>query len=464
MENQSNIHFLDNLNVIINFPKDNDQAQIKADSYGRLFTDLGNTYSSDQGTLGNSLNEAILIIDRTAKEVFFEFEAVYQKAKEIDSLENYLKAEELYEKGAALLVSLDRIHTVYQKRDQETEQSGIKELEELAYFLEGRLASIKYDKTLVQQSITEICNRIYNNAYDNSVLELNDLTRSFVDLKEVEPVKAYAGLQTNYKVSNWYSSYGQGPTFLGKLVSGFNTVKELAIGTFNPYTYKASSDPQTLACQKRVANNGRQLGGMDIYNFIEGISKNKPVNAIHSFHLASGSSINGKTFAEIKDIISKQASHFIHGQPTVIPIVFEGAGMWEVNHIAVILIKDSIIEYYDAKGITSENKILADKEHTLRDVLLYCKETFGAETIAENPYPHQFDVHNCGVFVCHHLYDRLVENTPPGTLIVSPPLLSDIESFRQKVIEIAYPVEQKNPGPGPVIETYKSINDSGEDF
>lgn len=460
MQYQPSMNFRDNMNALINFPKNNNSATIKGDSNGKLFSSDGSYMSRTVGWWsGTDLKGTAAIIDRTCQDMLHEIGDTVYRAEHTDSLEEASKAREFYLKAGEALSSMKEIQRVYTKRYEGEQHEGIAELDQAIHTFEQGLKQFEKQESNLAQRILSASALLFEEAED-------DLGKSFLYMPtDVEPSKAYAGLEQDLpKVSSWWGTYGQGPTMLGKLASGYNTAKEIAVGAISPYAYEASSDPVALGGQKRVANGGKQLGGGDVYNFIEGISKKTPVNAIHDFHLSGGSAVNNKTVEQVKSIITSQAGYFNDPSlPVVIPVVFTGEGIWERNHIAVILIKDNCVEYYDAKGIVSENKPLAQGSGTLRDVLEFCRDKFTkGGAIMENPYPHQYDAHNCGVFVCRHLHDRLINNSSMGTMKTTAPSLSEVEDFRQEVIRTAYPAEEKSidkgNSPGP------SSSSSKDDF
>ncbi|CRX39417.1 hypothetical protein [Estrella lausannensis] len=449
MQYEPSMNFRDNMNALVNFPKNNEHATIKSDSSGKLFSSDGSYLARTVGWYsGSDLKGTTAVINRTCQDMLNEIGETVFKAEHSDSLVEAANAREFYLKAGQALESMKEIQKVYAKRYEGKQHEGMNELSQTIQAFEEGLKRFEEQESNLAQRILSASSFLFLEAE-------NDLGKSFIYVpNEVEPSQAFAGLEQDLpKVSSWWGTYGQGPTVLGKLASGFNTAKEIAVGTFSPYAYEASSDRVALGGQQRVANGGKQLGGSDVYHYIEGISKKTPVNAIHDFHLAGGSAVNNKTVEQVKSIINSQSDYFTDPSlPVVIPVVFTGEGVWERNHIAVILIKDNCVEYYDAKGIVSENKPLAKGSGTLRDVLEFCRDKFTkGGFIRENPYPHQYDAHNCGVFVCRHLHDRLIKNSAMGTMKTEAPSLSEVEDFRQEVIKTAYPADEKGNDKGNTV-------------
>jgi len=240
----------------------------------------------------------------------------------------------------------------------------------------------------------------------------------------------------------WFYETGTGPTLINKVYSVATTGIQAAIGRFYPYEYKENSDPAIRSMQKRVANGGAQLGGNDVYKFIEEISRNSPVNHMTCFYFQAGVSIQTLTLNEIKQNIDQASKHFNLTLPICIPINFGAFGVFERNHIASIIIKDNVVDYNDSKGVLSKNKPLKD-DHNLQDILEYCREKFTNEgDIAENPYIHQYDCHNCGVFVCRHIYSKIHQDQLMGTMDTNAPSLGEIQNFRVLINQIAYEGEE----------------------
>lgn len=438
MDYRTSPNFRHNLDTLVYFPKNNESAIIKADSSGKLFSSEGGFYDRAVGyASGTVLKETASVIDITSREIIQEASQELLKAKKTNTLDDLTNARELFLKAHQALDSMKIIHRVYSNRYEGQESEGVKNLGETIKSFEMGLKRFAGEERDLGQRIVAATAVIFKQEEDD--LDLG----SFMHIpSDVEPNKAFAGVDDENvpKVSSWWGSYGEGPTMLGKLASGWNTATEITKGAFAAYSYTPSTDPVVLGAQKRVANGGRQLGGADVQSYIEGIRKDVPVNSIDNFYLMPGNAINTKTLEQVKSAILAQRDYFQNPDlPLVIPVTFSGEGVWERNHIAVILIKDNCVEYYDGKGIVSANKELAKGSGSLRDVLEFCKEHFTKEGhIKENPYPHQYDAHNCGVFVCRHLHDRLINKTMMGTMQPKVPTLSEVEDFRKEVIQRAY--------------------------
>lgn len=243
------------------------------------------------------------------------------------------------------------------------------------------------------------------------------------------------------KFSTMFFESGEGPGMLGTFYSISMTVYQLARSLVREYEHEEINNPIEKTAQKRVALPGRMLCGSNVCRFIEIINKDYPINTIHNFYLKGGSGINTYTLQEIKKIIDNNASAFDNPNlPICMPIVFQGHTWWERNHMASIIIKDGCVEFCDPKGIPSKKRKLKDEEHSLRDVLEYCREKFtdGEGEITEDPITKQFNIHGCGLFALRHILSRIVEGVPMGTLEIGSPEIYHIEDFRQIILDIAY--------------------------
>lgn len=102
------------------------------------------------------------------------------------------------------------------------------------------------------------------------------------------------------------------------------------------------------------------------------------------------------------------------GVPYVIQIATGTESVLERDHTIVVLINtEGQIEYYDPKGLPSQERTFIDG-HTLREGLEKIKEIYLKNTkeILENETPHQNDCHNCGAFVLFYLFQRLIRQNP----------------------------------------------------
>lgn len=396
-----------NIEQIANFP-DNPTAHIKAYGAELKITNEGifdKTYAS---LFGTDFQKTITVIDKTCRNVIESF-APENEA----SLDAYHKAERL-------LNGLDNIRKIYNNR---YELQKIDPLTDLIKEVRTALESFKNTRDILEEKVKVQADKIYA---EPVIDEMNDWINIATDGS-----RAYQGVPT-------YLPYeGQRPGKLETFSAGISTATEIIKGVFFSYAYEPIADAPTLYGQKRVANPGRQLGGEDVLAFIRNLSSKTTHETVHDFFLASNTGINVHSLVEIKKILDRK--NFKIGSTIIIPINFVKEGRWERNHISLILIKDNIIEFYDPKGIYSQYRPLADG-NTLSNVLDLCKTAWTTGgMILENPHRHQTDAHNCGVFVCRHLHRRFREESPMGVWPDQTPALSEIEDFRQTVLDIAYP-------------------------
>lgn len=203
------------------------------------------------------------------------------------------------------------------------------------------------------------------------------------------------------------------------LMSGFNTTVEMFYyywGSTVDLPKPLSDESYALQRMRSVLGNpSAMLQGSIINAYIEKINGellNKmklPVIDVIDFYFRDDSSISQVTVARAMDAIRRACALREKDQAICIPIVFSGYGWLERKHIACILIKDNIVEYYDPKGESAHSKFMADSTETLYDLLEVCQKEFAPTgKICENLYKFQLDAHNCGVFCCEFLDRRLL--------------------------------------------------------
>ena len=116
-----------------------------------------------------------------------------------------------------------------------------------------------------------------------------------------------------------------------------------------------------------------------------------------------------------------------------IPLILPSLSLLEEKHIVMIFIdKDTnSLEYFDSKGITSENRYLKAK-NKMSDVLSSLKKVFPNKNdiiIQENASVLQMDCHNCGAYITWFAARRLQDN---ATNIIKKGISSnEIRVFRK---------------------------------
>jgi hypothetical protein len=242
----------------------------------------------------------------------------------------------------------------------------------------------------------------------------------------------------NYPTEHgWIYPMGSGPAITGKVYSAAITGFQCLKGYWNPYEFEKSPDIMDQVMQSRLSSPGSQIGGSDVYKFIEGLSKFHPVNQCECFYFRRGINILDFTLEDIQSTVNEIARDFDLNLPICIPINFGSYGLLERNHIANIMIWNNVVDYYDPKGVLSKYKILKDSQ-PLTKMLEFLRDKFTENgNIVENPYPHQFDIHNCGVFICYRIYSIVILGNLIGSMEKKGPTLQEIQKFREVINNIA---------------------------
>jgi hypothetical protein len=264
------------------------------------------------------------------------------------------------------------------------------------------------------------------------------LRNSPSDFVFMNPIEEEEVTFQNYPERNgWIYPTGSGATVTGRVYNVAITSLQCFKGYWSPSHLEQSPDPMDHVIQKRLQSPSAQLGGYDIYKFIEGVSKKTPVHQCECFYFQHGMSILNYTLVEIQETISNIANNFDVNTPICIPVNFGGHGYLERNHIVSIIIWNNVVDYYDSQGVFSKYKILKDG-NSLRAVLEFLRDKFTFEgNIVENPYEHQNDIHNCGVFVCYRIYSIIIEENVIGNIEQAGPSLQKIQDFRKVINQIA---------------------------
>jgi len=312
----------------------------------------------------------------------------------------------------------------------------------------------------MQQGLINI-KQVYSVRYGReSVTELNDLESQIKSkIKEKFPSPSViTDQEEDWEIvpndvrgsSRFELRSGEVPGFMASVSAGVKTAVLLSRGG-------GSVDPRS-----RVLNPGMQFSSADVRAFIENVGIEEPFHVVTDFYLNKRSGINIHRLAEIKALLDQQTIEA--GSAIIIPINFMSQEVFGRNHIAVIVIKDNTVEYYDAKGVYSSNRQLAD-DHTLREVIAYCQQKWTRDgRIVENSYPHQTDANNCGMFVCKRLQEIFRFKKPLGVWETEGPSIAQIQLLRKSIADIAYP-DQSLAAPSMDAEDEISamLRDSTED-
>lgn len=205
----------------------------------------------------------------------------------------------------------------------------------------------------------------------------------------------------------------------------------------------------------RLTHTWEMLSSSLVEKYIHSLTQNYSLHTLHEFYLGCNG-INTYSLEKIQEIILESSSEYCNSEvPVCIPVVFSKQELFGRNHIAVILIKDNKVEYFDPLGITSHERSLTSENESLYHVLEFCQKHFHATEIIENTIPLQKDCHNCGVFVCHFLYRRFVEECLVGAHLCAISHLQ-LYQFREKIATSVAPIFKALREP---IESIESMDE-----
>lgn len=229
----------------------------------------------------------------------------------------------------------------------------------------------------------------------------------------------------SHSIYTQLSSKEKGQNIFGKIFSILQTAKFL---TAHPIS--SNEDPAL----ERLNHLGQSLSSNILNLFFEALQQKANFKLIPDYYLTSGCEITTYSLEEIKQNLdqSKLEESIAQNEPIVIPVVLKGKELFNINHIALIIINNSSIEYFDSKGLSSKTKGLNDGSNTVFHVLTYLNQKlFNNEAkIFENPHAIQFDVNNCGVMVAAQVYRRIVDKQPMGFFTQAVYTESQIRDFR----------------------------------
>lgn len=310
-------------------------------------------------------------------------------------------------------------------------QRGLGNIKKVYMQRYGRNVSIGKLETL-EQRVADVRSRFLSQ-FETLADELEDWA-----VVPKDPLRVSAKVSLN-------PTEGRLPGMMASFFAGVKTAASLATSGISADSPRA-----------RVLNCGMQFKSADVYAFIEQLGL-QLVAVVHNFYLGEKTGINILTLEQITTTLAQQTIE--PGKPIIIPINFISQEVFGRNHIALIVIKDNVIEYYDAKGVFSEYRQLADQKHTLRDVLAYCQKKWTKEgKIIENSNPHQTDAHNCGMFVCKRIQEIFKFLAPLGVWDPKGPTLTQIQSFRQNIADIAYPLQEEKEIKTPSMEADNELD------
>lgn len=234
---------------------------------------------------------------------------------------------------------------------------------------------------------------------------------------------------------------GKGPNFLGKLwnlsVTGGQKISALF------HTTEFTGAGSTI-----LDTPGMNLFSNICKRFFHRIAAEaKDVTLIDKLY-DGDTSITPHSVAKLEEVLKTELAKAKYDKgPLCIPIVLTHKNpLMKVRHIAAVLIADNQVYYYDSKGIASRLRPLQEtdaedekdnapggaKKESIRDFLLMCQKnwTDGTGQIHENPTIHQWDTYNCGAYVSHYLFQRIIMKKSHAELVKADITNAFIHEFR----------------------------------
>lgn len=247
-------------------------------------------------------------------------------------------------------------------------------------------------------------------------------------------VLASPSLQSSSSSTTYFAEQGKGPRMLGKIWSVAATAGNFARGllrsnTVEPLTVDNEAMLHEMA--ERLNNPGRMLNNIDITLFFQGLTNKLRDDPARQFAYALDfilSPLNNFSLDEAKQLMEKKEV----ASTMVIPFILGGGGILDPNHITVMMIKDGVVGYYDSKGVTSENRLMAGG--TLRSLIEFCRDRWAPSAeIVENVETVQWDINSCGLHVAHYAYTRILDRCA----LSAPVSQEEVGQFRQTFLDTA---------------------------
>lgn len=173
-------------------------------------------------------------------------------------------------------------------------------------------------------------------------------------------------------------------------------------------------------------------------------------------------SVNNFMFKDSGDTLPKNEKNKLIFIPVVIKGIF-------IDHIVAVVYDPvaNVVELFDPKGLTAKDRteyVRCSKKLTLQDVLTLVKKEYGnTETkLWENTKKHQYDSHNCGIYVLDYIERRATGETVKE--IANKPLtFSEANnSKRAHYLDILLNASSLNHANDE--SDYRPINRDGDDF
>ncbi len=271
----------------------------------------------------------------------------------------------------------------------------------------------------------------------NNLISNDALSDQFPDRSLSSIATSPSGSVLPLNEANWISqNNGTGSTLIGQALSLGTTATNLLWGTITNRL-----NPPSSAFEATLNNPGTQLDGYILQCYLKGLNEQNHNKAyvIHDFYISDSFGIASHTLESLKKQLNFHKQMLNFEQTIVIPLVIPGTSLVERNHIVAVLIEDGQLEYYDSKGVFSQNINLSNGL-TLFQMLtvmqhVFCESANQSLKIRENGKTHQFDVNNCGAFVAKFIHDRIALKHSFQQICNGE--VTDIITFRKGMLSLA---------------------------
>lgn len=235
---------------------------------------------------------------------------------------------------------------------------------------------------------------------------------------------------------------------------GFKLVK-CAHTTINYYSSKESHP---------ALNLGIQLTSSYIEAYIDALStrmieREKPLlyNSLFSF-----STIELFSIAEILSTIDLLKNlRGTTNSPIILPMLLNSKdNKWERAHIVLVTIEENTLYYFDSKA-EDPAMIAYSPSLSLEKILELIRDALTSEgKIVANSTCMQYDVNNCGAYVCAVLERRFIKNREYEEIFSSEITIDEIAAIRKEVLTAW---ENKHtPSVESIVEEFEELTESTE--
>lgn len=112
------------------------------------------------------------------------------------------------------------------------------------------------------------------------------------------------------------------------------------------------------------------------------------------------------------------------------------------DHVVTFVIdfESEVIEFYDPKGLTCEDRgdcLRSDAKSNLATFLGHLKTTYeiGNFEVKQNKEKHQWDLHNCGVYLSDYYERRLIQGESSDSIWAMPKTTQEANHHRAKILK-----------------------------